>query len=171
MPYAITLRLDDASADQVRHVLTALADVADDVLQLGYAPHLTLAVYPEASDPAMLQAALRRIRWPSQPIAFPALGVFPGSPAVLWLAATPSAELLRRQAELVAAAPGADAYYQPGKWMPHVTLAQELADTHAAGAALAALSQAWRPISGHLNRIDLLHFRPVEIISTRALAD
>jgi hypothetical protein len=58
-------------------------------------------------------------------------------------------------------------HYQPGAWVPHVTLTGAMTDP---GRALTALLPHWRPVTGLLVRADLLRFRPVQVLRTHALA-
>ncbi len=51
--------------------------------------------------------------------------------------------------------------------MPHVSLSGALSDP---GQAIAALVPSWRPVSGVLNRLDLVRFHPVEVLRSYALA-
>ncbi len=171
MPYAVTLRLDANPAALVRRLLAALAEagIADDVHRLGYAPHVTLAVLPDSVPAARIEAAIASLPIPILPIQFAGFGLFPGPPAVLYLAPVAHAALLHWQATLAATLPEMHAHCRPGQWVPHVTLARELTDLAAAGQALAVLQPIWRPISGQLEQIDLVRFRPVEVLSTRTL--
>ncbi len=58
------------------------------------------------------------------------------------------------------------AHYRPDAWMPHVTLSGALADP---AAALALLLPLWRPVTGRLDRVDLVRFRPVDVLYSRPL--
>ncbi len=51
--------------------------------------------------------------------------------------------------------------------MPHVTLSAPL---QAPEAALAALLPMWTPVEGHLVGIDLVRFRPVDVLRSHRLA-
>jgi 2'-5' RNA ligase len=163
MPYAVTLRLDANAAAHVRRLQAVLA--ADDLVE--YAPHVTLAVYPDDSRIDALQRTVEALvaQWSALPVEFAALGVFPGPESVLWVAPVVTAELLRRNAELVAALPAASPHYRGGGWVPHVTLAQPLAEDRAA-AAIAALVPVWQPFSGLLDRVDIVHFMPVQMLES-----
>jgi hypothetical protein len=50
--------------------------------------------------------------------------------------------------------------------VPHVTLSGALADP---AAALAVLLPVWRPVTGQLDRIDLVRFRPVAVLDSHSL--
>jgi len=82
MPYAVTLRLDEAAAAEVRRLwaLVAAGDAAE------YAPHVTLAVYPDDGDVGLLRDAVAVLaaRWRALEVTFAGIGVFAG--AVVWLA-------------------------------------------------------------------------------------
>jgi len=133
--------------------------------RLGYAPHVTLAVY-DALDLARAEAALARFVAGRRavPVVFAGLGVFPGERSVLWAAPVPDRRLLGLHADLQAALPDCRRdSYQVGRWVPHCTLAIDLRRA-ALGRALAAVVPQWRPISGRLERLDLLVFDPVEVV-------
>ncbi|CAA9226745.1 MAG: hypothetical protein AVDCRST_MAG04-906 [uncultured Acetobacteraceae bacterium] len=167
MPLAMTLLLDDAAAVPIRAMWRALAEggVDDDCLRLGYPPHLTLAVWPEEAPVGPLAAAVERFgaEWDAMPVALAGFGVFPGAPAVLWAAPVVTGALLARHAALVAAVPDTPCHphYQPGRWMPHVTLGQ----TDAPGRGLEVLAPLWREARpGRLDRLELVRFRPVSVL-------
>jgi hypothetical protein len=74
-----------------------------------------------------------------------------------------TAALLARQAGLVAAVPDAapHAHFVPGHWVPHVTLGR----TGATGRAMKVLAPRWPgPLSGRLDRLELVRFRPVAVL-------
>ena len=167
MPLAVALRLDDAAAAPVLAMWRALAEsgVDDDCLRLGYPPHVTLAVWPEEAPVGPLDAAVARCgaEWGALPVAFAGFGVFPGTPAVVWAAPVVTETLLARQAALIAAVPGAppEAHWRPGHWVPHVTLGR----TDAPSRAMEVLAPLWRgPLSGRLDRLELVRFRPVSVL-------
>ena len=72
MPHAVTLPLDDAVTFDVQRMLVALADhaVADDVIRLGYRPHVTLAIMPNTAPVTDIEEATFRIaaKWASFPM-------------------------------------------------------------------------------------------------------
>jgi 2'-5' RNA ligase len=171
MPFAITLGLDAAAAQCVEAMWRTLAsrDASDDAVQLGYPPHLTLAVFADESSQARLVAAARGVMArPGLPITLVSLGLFPGTPSALFLAPVVTPALLAMHAEILAAVDGEpiEPHYQCGHWVPHITLAKDL--THPA-AAVAALDPLLLPIDGLLDRIEVVRFRPVEILASHQL--
>jgi 2'-5' RNA ligase len=174
MPYAVTLPLDDAAAAEVQRMWRALAEQAsaDDVIRLGYVPHITLAVLPNTASAAEVEEAAFGVadEWTPLLIVLVGLGVFPGSPPVIWAAPVVTADLLTRHAELYSALArfGVHAHYEPGFWVPHVTLSKEGATS--AARAIEAADSAWcGPINAMLERVELVRFRPVEVLRRQAL--
>lgn len=169
MPFALTLRLHDTAAAAVRRMWEALAarGLSTDSLDLGYPAHLTLAIHPDTADAAALAAAADG--WAlARPIAFAGFGLFPGAPSVLFLAPVPDAALLGAHADLHRRLPpGGHAHYAPGAWVPHATLAADLPD---AAPALAALAGMALPPAAPPASVDLVRFRPVEVLRRRPLA-
>lgn len=170
MPLAVTLRLDPAAAAPIEALWRILAAQGiDDALRLGYPPHVTLALYPDDAAAAGIGAAVSAVSgdWDALPLAVAGYRVFPGPPAVLWAAPVVTARLLSRHAALHRALSGfpGDPHYRPDAWVPHITLS---AAADPLAAALSALMPAWaRPITGTLNRLDIVRFSPVAVIWTR----
>jgi hypothetical protein len=132
MSLAVCLLLDDASDRTVRLLWQRLEQVGVPTLLTHthgrHVPHLSLASL-QSFDLELVRSALAAL--PAQaPVAahLDALGMFRRSRC--WLAPAASAELAVRQRAVVAAiAPtGASLHrnYEPGSWMPHVTLAPRL---------------------------------------------
>jgi 2'-5' RNA ligase len=172
MPYAVTLCLDAAGAAAIRRLWDALATAGiGDVPALGYVPHVTLGIWPDTSDVAALRGGAARVaaRRAAPWVTFSALGVFPGNPAVLFAAPVVTGTLLRWHADLLDGLAPPHPHYRPDAWMPHVTLAEELAGHAAAAAALALAAPHWAPFRCRLDRVDLVHFRPVDVLWSQAL--
>ena len=171
MPLAITLCLDPINSISIEAMWRKLAadGIDADRDQLGYAPHITLAIYPDETPIHRLSTALEETcrTWEALPIRLSGLGAFPGDGAVLWAVPVVTAELLARHRAIQAALPDLDvhAHYRPGVWVPHVTLSGTLRDP---ATALVALLSNWKPITGFLDRVDLLRFRPVKVLQSLA---
>jgi 2'-5' RNA ligase len=172
MPYAITLRLDARAAAVVAAMWEALAarGLSDEALRLDYPPHLTLAVCPDGADPARLIAAARERAgdWRALPISLASFGLFPGDPAVVFLAPVVTAALLARHGELLASLGGdaVDPLYRCGHWVPHVTLAGDLSDP---AAAMAMPGAPAFPITAVLDTLEVVRFRPVNVLASYRL--
>lgn len=96
---------------------------------------------------------------------FSSLGIFPGPPAVVFVAPVVTGELLEfnRRCHMVLSdcATGPWEHYLPGHWVPHCTLAQDLPPERAAE----AIEQCGRlvlPFRAMLAEIGIVEFRPVK---------
>ena len=152
------------------------AGLAADMPRLGYAPHLTLwdgdgaPQAPDTVTPALDAVATRHA---APRTAFGGgLGVFPGPPAVLWLAPglDPALAALHAAVDAAMAPLPCQAHDRPGAWTPHVTLSAALHGLAGATGALAAVALHLRPFAARLDRLDLVRFPPVEILWSAALA-
>jgi 2'-5' RNA ligase len=173
MPLAVTLRLDDKTAVPVERMWRALAEQTgdDDALQLGYAPHLTLAVLPGANEIAEIEKASFELadNWDALPFTLAGFGIFPARSPAIWIAPVATEPLLARHEALCAAlAPNPiDPHYRPGAWVPHITLSQGV---RRVGPAVEAALSFWSgPIRGWADKVDLVRFRPVEILRSKTL--
>ncbi|HET8664389.1 MAG TPA: 2'-5' RNA ligase family protein [Nocardioides sp.] len=132
MTLAVCLLLDDRADAAVRRLWRRLEDVGVPTLLTHthglHVPHLTWAAlrsYDLEAVRASLEAMPER---PPVALHLDAFGTFRRSRCWLAPAVTPS--LVDRQSAVVAACLGAGAelhrHYQPGAWVPHVTLAPRL---------------------------------------------
>jgi len=129
---SVCLLLDDRSDRAVRRLWTRLEEVGVATLLShthgNHVPHLTLASL-RAWQLDDVDGALSRLPpAPSGPIVFDGLGMFRRSRC--WLLPAPTTGLLHHQAAVVAATRGTGAdlhrHYEPGTWIPHLTLAPRL---------------------------------------------
>jgi 2'-5' RNA ligase len=132
MPYALVLTLDPRSEESIRRLWDGLADakLAAALRDGGATPHLTLAVFKDLPDPVSLIDALEGLDAAEQTLHLGHIGVFPGEEGVVFTGATPTRELLELHAAvhmlLESRVGERRAYYLPGRWVPHVTLAIRL---------------------------------------------
>ncbi|HEY0419112.1 MAG TPA: 2'-5' RNA ligase family protein [Acetobacteraceae bacterium] len=170
MPYAVTLRLDDASAARIQALTETLADRGFAGGPSVYPPHVTLGLYGDEADAEALAASVATLgaSWRPLRVHLAAIGIFPGSPCTLWLLPVTTSALLVRHAQLVGRHT-AHPHYASGAWVPHVTLLQRLAGPEEAGAALAASAALWQPHAALLDRVELVRFHPVEIVASCSL--
>jgi len=172
MPYAITLMLDASSARSVVAMWETLAagGISEDAVRLGYPPHLTMAVFSDTADAARLLHAARdsAARWNRLPIQLTSLDFFLGPPAVIFLAPVVTPALLTVHTELLTALDNepTDPHYRSGSWVPHVTLASDLADP---AAAQTTLKPFCLPIDALLETIEVVRFRPVKVLASHRL--
>jgi 2'-5' RNA ligase len=112
------------------------------------------------SELADVAAALRPF-----PIEFPAVGGFPTSEGVVFLAPVPSLDLLavQRRVHDRVAARGAQPYLHclPEHWLPHCTIAKQLRRRQAVSAFRHGLT-ALQPLSGRVEAIGVVEFTPLQ---------
>jgi 2'-5' RNA ligase len=173
MPFAITLRLDPASAGRIEGLWQVLAaeGIDTDRHHLGYPAHITLAIYPDGTPEARLHTALTEFAASARvhAVTLGGIGVFPGAASILWVVPVVSRDLLALHAKLAAALPDLPVHphYRPDAWIPHITLTGALPDP---GPALKTLLAHWHPVSGEWIQVDLVRFRPVEVLQSCSLA-
>ena len=166
MPYAVELHFDDES----RVALVALSTQIQvtcggmDLVASGGAPHLSLALFA-APDLARLQPLLMCFaqQVASFPLSFAAVGTFPGSQGVLYLAPVVTLQLLTLHrdfhAQLAAAGLSSNVLYQPDRWVPHCTVGFRL-PVATIGHAVALCRAASWPTPVSVSAIRLVEFSP-----------
>jgi 2'-5' RNA ligase len=173
MAYAVTLRLDNDAAARVRVLWDALSadGFANHAAKLGYEPHLTLALLDDSANAPRLGEIVDAISadWRAMPLSLSAVAAFPAVPATLWLAPTITAPLLKLHAALCTALPLVHPHYQPGTWIPHVTLADDVA-SDAVGEGINLIAERFHPFTATLDRVDVLSFRPISLLWHTRLA-
>lgn len=173
MAFAVTLLFDSDVATSIaaRWELLAAAGVSRSMLDLGYSPHVTLAVHDGPID-AGAAAALDRVFAQAGRMAMTLTGVTtfgPGS-GVCYAALASSPDLMCLHARTVSAmGSGCHPHYRTGHWTPHCTLATDMSDLDM-GRANAVLDKDWRPLQGFFVRAELVEFVPVIRMKSWALA-
>jgi 2'-5' RNA ligase len=173
MAYAVSLLFDGSLADAVAQHWMRLADanVSRSMPDLGYPPHVTLAVY-DTLRADVATVALDRIFEGASRMAVTLTGVatFGTGSGVLYAALDASQELLRLQAATVAAIGEAcHPHYRTESWTPHCTLATGV-DDRDLHRAKGILEKHWRPLTGTFEDAALVEFAPVAEIKRWELA-
>jgi 2'-5' RNA ligase len=166
MGVAVEVYCDPASEQQLRQLQARLAsqNIPPLLEQLGFRPHVSLAGFattpPEDVIP-LVRAFSQSIQ--PFPITFSHLGVFPAVEGVVFLAPTLTQHLARLHhgfhQQLAEAGLVADGYYQPDQWVPHCTIATDLAPRQVA-TAIELLVQEFRPLQVQCTAIGVITFRP-----------
>jgi 2'-5' RNA ligase len=169
MPAAITLTLDRDSSDHVRALWRALADagLSASMPQLAYVAHVTLVVCPNAAA-EMLASDLPALAAIAPPTV--AAGTFGAAPAgVLWLGVVTTEALLALHARAAALGAGeVHPHYRTGAWMPHITLATDIAAGRM-GEALERVVRGFVPFTARLASIEAVTFPPVRVLARQPL--
>lgn len=134
----------------------ASAGLPSFMLGLDYPPHLTIFLADEVDEPG-LRAALLKLAALTPPLAvsFPSVANFLDGAGVAYLAPIVNRALLNLHAAVWEAATpfthGRPAYYAPGVWVPHATLAFNTPPEQV-GAVAAVLAKG-QPINGAIRGI------------------
>lgn len=169
MGYAIELFYDDDSERAVRECWDGLGAALGkpSLSELGARPHVSLAVYDDDLDTAGFPERLLEFAQSIDPFEFrlSSVGTFPGNEGVVFLAPVVTRRLLAVHARFheVFSRYGESgmAYYLPGNWVPHCTVAIDLAADEVTE-AMAYCRGAFQPVKGRFQEIGLVEFRPVK---------
>lgn len=147
-------------------------EATGSIRALDYAAHLSLGLY-ETADPRDLTAVTDMLA-DERPLTlrFSRIGWFDVGPLILWLAPDPDERLIaihRRVHDRVGAQRSA-AYYRPGAWIPHCTLASQI-DPAKRDMALAFARTPIAPVDLTLHRLEVVEFPPVRVLSSLLLQD
>jgi 2'-5' RNA ligase len=139
--------------------------------ELGDTPHISLAVFSDL-EPGVFEPDLRRFAAGQSafPVRLNGVGSFP---EVLFLRPEPTQRLIKihRDFHNLLATLGMTpiAYYRSDQWIPHCTMAQDVA-AELMPRALEIGRQKFPPVDGMIERIGLVQFRPVVRLCTFPLA-
>jgi 2'-5' RNA ligase len=172
MAYAISLLLNEAAGAPIRSIWERLAaaNVSRSMVDLGYRPHVTLAVYDTLDRNAAL-VALDRIFADRPPLDFALtlLETFGAESGVLYAALAASDELRQLHRDVVASLSGdCRPHYRPDNWTPHCTLATGMPAAKL-DATRQLLRQYWQSMPGLFAAAELVEFAPVKPIKRWAL--
>jgi hypothetical protein len=163
MALAVSLLFDDRTDRAVRQVwqMLAQANVCRFMLDLDYAPHLSLLVTDDETVVDVLSDAVAELAG-EQALE---IGLGPGrcfpETSIGWLACEPLEDLMRLHARIAACVPKETIreHYRPGQWTPHVTL-QMTGDIQE---GLAAVATHWpERVRATAMRVELARFMPVQ---------
>lgn len=177
MPVAITL----ACANRTAAAIDGLRREADDFVHTGtaigpdYPAHITLAIY-DRLDPGLLADTVSAVAAAHSPVSlhFSVLRYFEypeGDEIVLWAAPDPDAALVRLHAAIHARIPPKHCHrrYRPRKWVPHCTIAQDIAAVSKDSAKYWAEDRRvdFRAV---FDRLDGVRFRPAQLLCSAMLS-
>ena len=172
MGFAIELHVDETNAAPISTLSDAIYAQCGgaSLTGMGGHPHLSLTVFAQLA-PAPVEALLAEFAatTPPIPVTFSAVGVFPSTQGVVYLAPVVTAELLALHAlfhaRFATLATSSNAYYLPGNWMPHCTVGFEVpADKIGQAVTLCQQANVFQTVT--LTTIRLIEFRPVRPIFT-----
>jgi 2'-5' RNA ligase len=167
MPFAVELFFDEAADQAVRAICHTLANagISTTMQANGSCPHVSLGVCEEV-DATRFRSALMNVahKTPALEFSLASVGLFPTAEGVVFLAPVVTRDLLKiheaYHAVFAEYAGSRWAYYLPGNWVPHCTLAINLPRDRIA-AAVDLCRDAALPIQGRFEWVGLTQFPPV----------
>ena len=173
MPLAVSLKALGPSAAPI-HALWREAGAFEDVpsmAALGYAPHLTLAVYEAIAPERLVAVVAEAFAGMAAPaVAFAGVRRFDGPATVLWAAPEAPEALgdfhaaVHRVIDPALCHP----HYRPGAWVPHASLATAV-PAAARARALAWAARPRAPFTVVFDVVDAVRFPPVAVLAERRL--
>jgi 2'-5' RNA ligase len=174
MAHAICLLFNAELAATVAARWQDLADagLSRSMLELGYPPHVTLAVFDEL-DVNAAATALNGVFEDIGPFVLSLSGIatFGEGSGVCYATLAPSVDLTRLHATtLGAVGEKCRPHYRIEHWKPHCTLAMNLSDADM-DRAKNLLEQDWQSLSGAFELAELVEFAPVVRIKSWTFRD
>ncbi len=171
MGFAAELNFDPESDAAVRELWRRLADagISSFMLDVDAEPHISLTVFDETCGDFSLTIARQVVNdfastCPPFEFKLSAVGCFPTNEGVVYLAPIVTPELLNAHAgfhrRLAEAGLRSHAYYRPGNWIPHCSVAAQLA-AHSVGDAVELCRSMDLFNPGRFESVALVEYRPV----------
>jgi len=168
MPYAIVLYFDERSEYSIQEIWKKISDngIPNEIHGAGIRPHITLAIYDELlCQPCDNELARFASKTTHLNISFSHLGIFTNPETVLFLAPTPTRELVNFHSKvhecLSTEARQPWEFYQPGKWVPHCTVALDL-DQEQLHEAISLCADLHFPMNLHATQVGAVEFLPMK---------
>ncbi len=166
--FGVVAYFDKGLEDRLKKLWDKLAeeDIESTTPAIGGRPHISLAVV-ESMDAGTFRAVLKEFSMTTNPIEilFSAVGFFPYNEGLIFVAPAARKELidyhyrfheLLRKHHVIS-----NEHYQPGKWIPHCTVATNIPAENSA-VALRICRQSDVFTEGTLTEICLAQFDPVQ---------
>jgi 2'-5' RNA ligase len=175
MGFAVEMYFDEKTEKALRDLRKVLSEagVKPVLDEIGDRPHISLAVFSQVDVDVLLEELegfAKETR--PLPITLSAVGAFASADAVLFLTPAITQDLMDVHWDfhqlLGDLKMHPHAYYQPDRWVPHSTVAQNV-EEGMVGKAFDVLRKSFKPVSGKLVEMGLVRFRPVENIGVYRL--
>lgn len=167
MACAISIKADNPTGDRIVRLWRAVAafETEPSMERLGYAPHLTFAIYDDI-DQALVERTVYSV-FATQPplrVTFDGIRSFDTSPMVLWASPRDTTLLKALHAAIheIVDPSLCREHYRPGTWIPHCTLGTRIGNA-LRDRALAFASDMTEPFEVVFDTADTISFPPVEI--------
>jgi 2'-5' RNA ligase len=177
MPFAVVVYFDKKSVKPITDIWQLLDEenISSSISEFGIQPHLTLAIFDEIcceTCEKLLSKIAARTRYLH--IRASHLGVFTNPGWVIFLAPTPTQELLALHQEIhqVFREDSGTSWeiYQPNHWVPHCTLSMDIPEKKVPR-AIELCMQIKLPFDLNINRVGLVEFQPARDIMSFKFLD
>lgn len=176
MGYAVELYFDEQTTARVAELTGQIYAACGgvDLADLGFTPHISLAGHDRLAvdEITPIIAELAR-QTPPFEVKLDAIGLFPTTQGVVYLAPVVTEQLLclhrEFSAHATAAGQTAHPYYRPGNWIPHCTVAHDLSPDQVPEAVRLCLSSQVFG-AGRVIAVGLIEYRPARSLYRFALA-
>ncbi|HAX97189.1 MAG TPA: hypothetical protein DCY35_11840 [Prolixibacteraceae bacterium] len=166
MPFAIVVYFDSKSEKPIKKIWESLAEanISSSLSEFGIRPHLTLAIFDEVRcDTCEVMLSNLAARTRLLHLRASHLGIFTNPGWVIFLAPTPTRELLTLHYEihqLFKEDSGSSwEIYQPKNWVPHCTLSQDTPKNKVTQ-AFEICTQIKLPFDLNITRVGVVEFQP-----------
>jgi len=168
MAYAISIKVTGSTAEPILALWDEVSNFesSPSMAPLNYPPHITLAVYDDI-DPDRLTSVVADGFGQQQAfhLRFTHLCYFDARPLVLWAAplVSPALAAIHSRVHLAIDPDLCRPHYRPGAWIPHCTIATQIADDHRTD-AIAFTAKPFNAFNAVFDIVDCVSFPPVTVL-------
>ena len=168
MAYAVIFYFDEISTRQIQKVWKELYEknISPAMYSLDIQPHITLAIY-DSFDCSECEKEINKFAENFDLISINAnhFGIFPHASTVIFIAPAPNKELINLQINIHHSledyVSGSWKMYQPGNWVPHITLVRDI-EKENFSKALEICMKMPLPLELKITQIGVVNFEPVK---------
>ena len=168
MAYAVVIYFDKISAQPILKVWSELEkkNISQGMNNPGIRPHITLAIY-DSFNCIECEKEIRQFAKNSGLLSVNVdhFGIFPHASSVIFIAPTPNRELINFQKRihytLKNSVDGSWDMYEPGNWVPHLTLVRDIEKKNL-HTALEICMKMELPLELKITQIGVVNFEPVK---------
>jgi 2'-5' RNA ligase len=170
MAYAVVIYFDEISEQPILNVWSELEkkNILQAMNNPGIRPHITLAIY-DSFNCTECEKEIRQFAKNFGLLSINAdhFGIFPLASPVIFIAPAPNRELMNFQKRIHRTlknnVDGSWEMYQPGNWIPHLTLVRDIKKKNLP-AALEICMKIELPLELQITQIGVVNFEPVRQI-------
>ena len=172
MAYAVVIYFDKISSQTIVNTWKELVknNISQNMLSTGIQPHFTLAIY-DSFDCVECEKEIMKIAENSGLIDIQAdyFGIFPNTSSVIFIAPAPGQALIQFHHNIHNSLKnhvgGSWEIYQPGKWVPHLTIARDI-NNHHLSSALEICMKIPLPLKMRITQMGVVSFEPIKPLFT-----